>query len=142
MSTPENSAGKATRKRKRSLEERLYDVLGQDWCGTIGPPANRLVLYAKDTHFADLTYVFSTLNDGFEIGIGYPHEWFCILRKDVALRGAWFIIWTWWIRGTWCGLRTAIWYWLLDRRVNRYPKCKPQPAAEGEGMPVEGNERN
>mgnify|MGYP001612174797 CR=1 FL=1 len=110
---------------RRSFESVLYDWLGQEWCGTTGPPANHLTLYVEDPHLRDRKYVFSTLNDGFELGIGYPHSWLCIIRKEVALKAAWFIIWRWWIRGTWCGLRTAIWYWLLNRRVNRYKAVNP-----------------
>ena len=118
---------KRGKRERRSLEAVLYDWLGQDWCGSTGPPANYLTLYAKDKRYEKLEYVFSTLGDGFELGIGYPHEWLAIIPKSVALRGAWFIIWRWWIRGTWCGLRQVIWYWLLNRRCASYRKGTPQP---------------
>lgn len=66
-----------------------------------------------------LVYVFTALEDGHEIGIGWPDKWHVILNGGVALRLAWFILWTWWARGTWFGLKRRIWYWGLRRRIDR-----------------------
>lgn len=123
----ENCAKNSGRLRRRSFEAWLYDALGDEWCGTTGPPANHLVLYVDDQHMRDLKYVFSTVNDGFELGIGYPSQWLCILRKEVCLKLAWFILWRWWIRGTWFGLKPLTWYWLLNRRCAQYKLATKGP---------------
>lgn len=85
------------------------------------PRSRKSVPYEEMTNPSrkGLLYVFSALEDGGEIGIGWPDKWHVILNGGVALRLAWFILWTWWARGTWFGLRRRIWYWGLRRRIDR-----------------------
>jgi hypothetical protein len=61
--------------------------------------------------------IATTGNDGFELWLGYPHKWHAFYRSDHARRLAWFILWEWWIKGTWCGLKRNLWYWALHIRV-------------------------
>jgi hypothetical protein len=63
-------------------------------------------------------YVARPLNDGFELWLGYRHQWLFTCRAADARRLAWFVLWRWWVVGTWCGLRRWLWYRAL-RRVNR-----------------------
>jgi hypothetical protein len=28
---------------------------------------------------------------------------------------AWWVIWDWWVRATWCGLRTRLWEWCVNK---------------------------
>lgn len=30
-----------------------------------------------------------------------------------AIRLAWFLVWTWWVKATWCGLKLRLWAWAL-----------------------------
>jgi hypothetical protein len=85
------------------------------------PRTRKLVSYAEmtDPNRKGLLYVFSALEDGHEIGIGWPDKWHVILNGGTALHLAWFILWTWWARGTWFGLKRRIWYWGLRRRIDR-----------------------
>src|SRR5512139_3216821 len=48
-------------------------------------------------------------NDGFELWLGYRTKWLAHYRAEDARRLAWFILWTWWVKGTWCGLKRWIW---------------------------------
>lgn len=34
-----------------------------------------------------------------------------------ALRLAWFVIWRWWVKALWCGLRLRLWIWALHVRM-------------------------
>ncbi len=37
---------------------------------------------------------------------------------EVALRLGWFLVWSWWVRGTWCGAKLALWYWSLEVKLD------------------------
>lgn len=37
------------------------------------------------------------------------------ITPATALRLAWFILWRWWVRAGWCGLRLRLWHWALAR---------------------------
>lgn len=58
-------------------------------------------------------------NDGFELWIGYTDgKWIAHFSRNDALELAWIIIWDWWIKSTWFGLKRKIWYWALHQKVN------------------------
>ena len=102
-------------RRARSLEDRLYILLGDDWCGNSGPPGQNVSIRTKGSE-QGVQHVFSWGgNDGFDLGIGYPDQWLVhINRREAA--------WLWWaitLRAfsTWFGLRRWVWYRLLFRRV-------------------------
>jgi hypothetical protein len=44
-----------------------------------------------------------------------------------ALRLAWFLLWTWWVCATWCGLKARLWNWALGSPPPppAPPKAKP-----------------
>lgn len=64
-------------------------------------------------------YTAYTLNDGYELWIAYSHggKWLVHFRFEDALQLARFIIWDWWVKETWCGLKRKIWYWALGEQV-------------------------
>jgi hypothetical protein len=64
--------------------------------------------------------IAATCNDGFELMLGYPSNWEFSIRREDAMKLAWFIIR--WRIAEWFGLRRAIWYWLLHRRCERSNK--------------------
>lgn len=39
------------------------------------------------------------------------------ITPPVAIRLGWFLLWRWWVRGTWCGLKLAAWYWSIGVKV-------------------------
>lgn len=38
------------------------------------------------------------------------------LAPSALLGLAWFVIWTYWVRGTWCGIKTRLWNWSMRHR--------------------------
>ena len=99
-----------------NVENWLYRNLGGEWCGNVCPPGDNENIRWVDNGCERVACI---LNDGFEIGIGSPSKWFVLIRRENALRLAWFILWTWMIRWEWFGLRRKLWYWLLFRRCNQ-----------------------
>lgn len=99
-----------------SWENRLYHILSTKWCGNEVPPLDHETLYVDDPH--GCKYVFSFLNDSFEIGIGYPSQWNTILRRETIHK---FIRWYLfkYVFIEWLGIRRWLWYKLLHRSVCR-----------------------
>ena len=59
-------------------------------------------------------------NDGFELWLGNPWEWHVFYSAKDARRLAWFILWNWWVCGTWFGLKRKIWYKALNRKAKKH----------------------
>lgn len=106
----------STRKRqRRSLEQIAYHLLSERWCGNDDVPLCQRTLYVPSE---GCQYVFCFLNDAFEIGIGWPNKWHGLYRREVINRFIRWYLWQWaWAE--WFGLRRRIWYWLLNRRVQK-----------------------
>lgn len=105
----------------------IYEKLGTDFGGSPSPPAAHYSLYFGgkiENHRAttDPEMVAQVLNDGFDLYVGYPSKWLISMKEINSRKLAWFIIWTWWIKGTWFGLRRVIWYWALHRKVEKNNK--------------------
>lgn len=109
-----------------SLERWLYRLLAEKWCGNDMVPLDHRTLHANEQ---GCEYVFSFLNDSFEIGIGYPNKWHCILRRETIHKFIWWYL-RLWIFSEWFGLRRWLWYKLLfrscDRQRKRMAQCSPQ----------------
>lgn len=103
-------------RRRRSFESWAFDFLGSSWGGNSNAPGCNI-----DGRIGDC-YVVSTRNDGFELFIGYEHEWCVHFRFNEAMLLVRFIVWNWWIKGMGCGLRRWAWYKLLSRRVAGYER--------------------
>jgi len=122
-------AVKVSRPRK-SIEEQLFDALGEEWCGNTTPPGDHLGFRLRDYGVEggrESYYYVGTSNDGFELWLGTNSKWDTFMNAREARRLAWFILWRWWARGTWFGLRRAIWYRLLHRRINRWARAVRSP---------------
>ncbi len=121
-----------------TVSDAIVRALAEDWDGSEQPPGATQKLYVTDSYAegihsrtempleeltderrAHLIHVFSAVGGGSEIGIGWPSKWHVLLSQPVALRLAWFILWTWWAKGTWCGLKRVIYYRALHRVVAR-----------------------
>ena len=104
--------------RSFSVERWLYHALAEKWCGNDNVPLDHRTLYFGN-HGCE--YVASFLNDSFEIGLGYPDKWHCIIRREAFHK---LIFWylRLWAFSEWFGLRRWIWYKLLHRSVGRHRK--------------------
>lgn len=99
-----------------NFEDWIYSLLSEKWCGNDMVPLDHRTLHVKERE--TLEYVFSFLNDSFEVGIGYPSEWHVILkRKTFHKMLFWYL--RRWIFSEWLGLRRYIWYKLLFRRCEK-----------------------
>ena len=105
-------------RRKKTLEQHIYHWLSDEWCGNDVVPASTLS-HEIERFDGDTYKVASILDDGFALYLGYSTEWKFNITRSQARSLAWFIIWDWWVKGEWFGLRRRAWYWLLRRRVNR-----------------------
>lgn len=111
------------RRRRSSWPERLMALTaGPDWCGNRTVPGENLSLRMpmRGADHPDDVKVYCTLNDGFELFMGYPNEWRWHIQRDEAHRLAWFILWTWWAKGEWFGLRRWAYYRGLHAHVSRF----------------------
>lgn len=119
-------------KAKIKFANMIYDILGDGDRGNPSPPGSNQSLdfgeKGRDPASRPM-YVASTwVNDGFEIGIGYPSEWHAMYRDKDARKLAWFILWDWWAVATWFGLKRKIWYsalyYIVKQRRNSQPHDK------------------
>jgi hypothetical protein len=67
-------------------------------------------------------HVVRTGNDGTELWLGYRTAWRFHCRHEEARTLAWFILWQWWAKSTWFGLKRVIWYWALRRIMDAHRK--------------------
>lgn len=108
----------------------LYHRLGADYGGTPSPPGSDARLSWKSRGDREKVASFRH-DDGFSLHLGYMDAWQFDMQSKDAPRLAWFILWHWWIRGTWCGLRRKLWFWALHRRceaaVGGHPVCLDRP---------------
>lgn len=123
MNIDEGVQSTSKRRIHRSWPQRIMHwTAGPEWCGNEMIPGDNLKIEMPmegSTH-PDGRYVYVTNNDGFELWMGTPHEWKHHMRANEARRLAWFILWTWWGKGTWFGLRRWIYYRALHAYVNRF----------------------
>ncbi len=63
-------------------------------------------------------------NDGFELWLGYWNKWHVFYQQEHARQLAWFILWDWWAKSTWFGLKRKIWYWALHQIVIISQDCR------------------
>ena len=98
------------------IYERLGD--GSDTIGKHPPGTDQKFRWGEDdgSDFMVTTYN----NDGFELWFSWCNKWVMFMKAKEARRLAWFILWTWWGKGTWFGLKRFIWYWALGKRCEKY----------------------
>jgi hypothetical protein len=98
----------------------IIRTLGDNWGGNNAPPGveQRLDLLWKDGK--QKFYATTYNNDGFELWMGTPCGWWGFLSAPEAHKLAKFILWDWWMVGTWCGLKRWIWYKSLHTVCESY----------------------
>lgn len=103
---------------KDKLFDWIFNSLGDDFGGHPRPPGTKQELEFGDFDNGSPMYVATTYNnDGFELWLGTSYEWHIHFAAQDARRLAWFILWQWWIVGTWCGLKRWLWYTALDFEI-------------------------
>jgi hypothetical protein len=107
--------GYVCKRRRKTLEEIVYSLLSEKWCGNDIAPLDHHTLYVNNN---GCEYVFSFLNDSFEVGLGYPSKWHTIIRRECFHKIMFWYL-RQWIFSEWFGLRRKIWYWLLHRRCTK-----------------------
>ena len=65
----------------------------------------------------DCETVWENGNDGFELWIGWPHEWKHHVRHDEVRALFWWLLVEYFGRSRWFGLRRPVYYWALRRHV-------------------------
>ncbi len=96
------------------FERAIMRALGDDEDG-LTPPGS-----SQRLDFGESAYATTYNNQGHELWIGVDGlGWQMFFRAKDARRLAWFILWHWWIVGTWCGIKRRIYYWALHRDVTR-----------------------
>jgi hypothetical protein len=64
--------------------------------------------------------IITSNNDGFELWFGTPHEWHFHMRsEDVRLLFR-YLVWEWFVRSRWFGMRRWIYYRALHSYVSRF----------------------
>jgi hypothetical protein len=107
----------------RTVEDWLYDRLGTHWCGGTHPPGDHLEIRLAGNRWygSDTVRRCRVGDDGRVLRIWHEgeDEMAYHLGHRHAFRLAWWVLWRWWGVGHWFGLRPAIWYWLLRRKIAR-----------------------
>ena len=81
------------------------------------PPGSECRLEFGEGGTSDLATTYN--NDGFELWLGRPDKWYVFYSAKQARKLAWFILWEWWAKSTWFGLKRNLWYWGLSQRCRR-----------------------
>ena len=116
-----NKRGAGRRPLKVRIARFLENVLGDEWGGGPCPPGATQELDFGELDEGRPMYVARThCNDGHELWIGSWDKWYFHCKAGDARRLAWFVLWTWWAKGTWFGLKRKIWYRALSIIVASY----------------------
>ena len=107
---------------KQGLAQWVFQNLSGDRDRYCTPPGAECRLDFGEGGTSDLATTYN--NDGFELWLGRPDKWFTFYSARQARRLAWFILWEWWAKSTWFGLKRRLWYWSLSTR------CAQQPPQE------------
>jgi len=127
-----------------TLNDRIHELVSEDWGGSrCAPPGSTQKLYVleknpkmtftlRDFENAEkerergngVVYVFSALDEGSSVGIGYLDNWHVILSVPTTMRLAWFVLWTVWVKATWFGLKRFIYFNTLHRMVEGWKKSE------------------
>lgn len=90
----------------------IYHHLADEWGGDYCPPGigAKLDFGGPDDDGRPMLVARTHPDDGATIWLGYRRKWMLSFGSRDARRLAWMILWTWWAKGTWFGLKRRIWY--------------------------------
>jgi hypothetical protein len=110
-----------------SVYDRIMDATGTERGGGMKvPPESRTVYYSEDGTGREVprgtreAYVLSSENDGFELWFGTPDRWYHHMNQREVRLLTRYLIWEWYVKARWLGLRRPIYYWALHRHVRRF----------------------
>ena len=104
------------------LEDRLFSLISSHPGGGDSAPGDWLRHRIRTYEEEDEYITAYITEDGWSFWIGSKHEWWGSLSRFEARSLAWFILWTWWAKAEWFGLRRWLWIKLLHRRVERHKR--------------------
>lgn len=118
-----------------SIETKIMEIVGKDFAGNDAPPYPRPLYYRCDgngllrveTCDRD-TQVISSNNDGFEVWFGWGDHWKHHMGEAEVRALFWWLLWEWYAKARWFGLRRPIYYWALRRHVRRFQRRTHRPA--------------
>jgi len=92
-----------------------------NWSGSWkGGPPEAPTLRTTGGHGAE--HVIASNNDGFEVWFGYPNKWNHHIDQREARQLFWWLLWEWFAKARWFGLRRPIYYWALRRHVAEFQR--------------------
>ena len=105
-------------KLRRGWYRAIMNLTGSEvFAGSPGdPPQARTLYYADGVEVGrdnPGAYVIASNNDGFELWIGTRHMWYTHLRSDEVWLLTKWLMWDWYVKARWLGLRRPIYYWAL-----------------------------
>lgn len=79
------------------------------------PPGSD-VIYRSEHRDGEL----SVLGNGDSLTVVLGKTDFTLVRipPRAALQLGWFLLWRYWMRGTWCGLKLGLWYWAIGVKLD------------------------
>ena len=86
-------------------------VAVRDASGRIRPPGGTSGIVLAEPN-GSTTAVLAT-GDAFDVVHGREELVVFSTTPANALRLAWFVLWTWWVKATWCGIKLRLWRWAL-----------------------------
>lgn len=111
---------------RQKIARFVYYALGDTYGGSPSPPGStcRLEFGEADDDGRLMEIATTDNNDGFDLWLGWRSEWHVFYKAKHARQLALFILWTWWIKGTWCGLKRKIWYWGLHVETEKMMRSR------------------
>jgi hypothetical protein len=111
---------------KLGIAQWVYRNLADEWGGSESPPGVNAKLDFGDLDNGRPMHIARTYcNDGHDLWLGTPNQWYVFYEAKYARRLAWFILWEWWAKGTWFGLKSKLWFWALHIKVEEHKRYKP-----------------
>lgn len=116
-------------KNNSGMYHRMMDIVGMKKFGDDGyPPEAGTVRYTFDGNKlrqidsgSGLDYrVFASNNDGFELWFGTGNEWEWSLESSEVRLLTKYIIWNWWVKSRWLGIRRPLYYWALHKHIEKW----------------------
>ena len=111
---------------------RIMEFVGQDRFGDgeAMPPEARALRYVVERKSIRRVeqrevaehQVIASNNDGFELWLGWNSRWDTHLREPEVRALFWWLLWEWFGRARWFGLRRPLYYWALRRHLDRFKK--------------------
>jgi len=95
------------------IAEKVFLVTSDDWLGAVRAPGAGLAREWVELDGRKLLIVCK--GDVFEVYHGRRDPIVFAVSPRILLSVVFWLLWSWWIKRTWCGLRTRVWAYALGR---------------------------